>query len=142
MNANEEKPVSSVVKQVLVWRKDLKVRKGKVAAQLSHAAMSPVFNMMKANNEGGRITYTIEVDEGSPFALYKEGRFTKIVCYVENEAELLALYATLTANHIPVSLITDAGLTEFNGVPTNTCIGIGPVLAEVVDPFTKHLPLL
>jgi hypothetical protein len=41
-----------------------------------------------------------------------------------------------------VSMITDAGLTEFNGVHTKTCIAIGPDWSDEIDPITKHLKLL
>lgn len=129
-------------KQIIVWRKDLKVRLGKKMAMACHGSLAVVLSLMTRSEDDNNVTLTLSYNKNDIVGQWLEGRFTKIVCYVENEAELLALYATLTANHIPVSLITDAGLTEFNGVPTNTCIGIGPVLAEVVDPFTKHLPLL
>ncbi|MGK4455994.1 peptidyl-tRNA hydrolase [Klebsiella pneumoniae] len=42
---------------------------------------------------------------------------------------------------LTVSLITDSGLTEFNGVPTNTCLAIGPHKASKIDAITGHLPL-
>lgn len=129
-------------KQIIVWRKDLKVRLGKKMAMACHGSLAEILARMSRSEDGDNVTLTLSYNKNDEVGQWLEGRFTKIVCYVENEAELLALYATLTANHIPVSLITDVGLTEFNGVPTNTCIGIGPVLAEVVDPFTKHLPLL
>lgn len=129
-------------KQIIVWRKDLKVRLGKKMAMACHGSLAEILARMSRSEDGDNVTLTLSYNKNDEVGQWLEGRFTKIVCYVENEAELLALYATLTANRIPVSLITDVGLTEFNGVPTNTCIGIGPVLAEVVDPFTKHLPLL
>lgn len=39
-------------------------------------------------------------------------------------------------------MIEDNGLTEFHGVKTKTCIGIGPWVSEEIDKFTKHLKLL
>jgi len=38
-------------------------------------------------------------------------------------------------------LITDNGTTEFNSVPTNTCIAIGPDYSDKIDMITKHLKL-
>jgi peptidyl-tRNA hydrolase len=38
--------------------------------------------------------------------------------------------------------ITDAGLTEFNGEPTITCMAIGPDTDEALAPITGHLTLL
>ena len=43
---------------------------------------------------------------------------------------------------IPNALITDAGLTEFHGVPTKTCLGIGPWESEEIDKITGELSLL
>ena len=40
---------------------------------------------------------------------------------------------------LEVHLVTDAGLTEFNGVPTKTCIAIGPNYSEKIDEVTGHL---
>ena len=70
------------------------------------------------------------------------GEFTKISLYVNNETELLDLYNILQFNKIDCVLITDAGHTEFGGVPTNTCIGIGPISSEIIDKFTGNLKLL
>lgn len=135
------------VKQVIVWRKDLKVRLGKKMAQAAHASMAPIFNMMtfdKKTNE-----WTIKDELFSPFMMYKLGAFKKIVLSVDNEEELLQLYNRVKQHShyfhkelLPVALITDSGLTEFNGIPTNTCIGIGPYESHVIDLYTKDLPLL
>jgi PTH2 family peptidyl-tRNA hydrolase len=40
------------------------------------------------------------------------------------------------------SLITDAGHTEFNGVPTITCGAVGPAYPDQLKDITGHLPLL
>jgi PTH2 family peptidyl-tRNA hydrolase len=39
-------------------------------------------------------------------------------------------------------LIIDSGLTEFGGVPTKTCVAIGPDIDAKIDVLTKHLKLL
>lgn len=36
----------------------------------------------------------------------------------------------------PVALVTDNGLTEFNGVLTDTAIAVGPAPAEFIDKIT------
>ena len=69
-------------------------------------------------------------------------RFTKICVYVESEAALIDVYETARAKGLACSLIRDAGLTEFGGVPTYTAVGIGPALAKDIDGITGHLPLL
>ena len=58
------------------------------------------------------------------------------------EKELLELKKRLDETCIPHKLITDAGNTEFHGVPTVTCLGIGPYISEEIDKFTDNLPLI
>lgn len=70
------------------------------------------------------------------------GRFKKICVSVSSEQELLDLYERAREANVVCSLIRDAGLTEFGGVPTHTAVAIGPDREDVVDRFTKHLPLL
>ena len=43
---------------------------------------------------------------------------------------------------IECHLITDSGKTEFNGVPTNTCLAIGPDYVDEINKITGHLNLL
>jgi PTH2 family peptidyl-tRNA hydrolase len=38
-------------------------------------------------------------------------------------------------------VINDSGKTEFGGVPTKTCLALGPDLAERIDALTGHLEL-
>lgn len=137
------------VKQVIVWRKDLKVRLGKKMAQAAHASMAPILNMMTIDNNDGTSFVIKEEKLFSPFMMYKLGAFKKIVVSVDNEEELLQLYNRIKQHSyhfhsetLPVALITDSGLTEFNGIPTNTCIGIGPFYSSVIDVYTKDLSLL
>ena len=71
-----------------------------------------------------------------------DGRFTKIVVSCDSEQELDELYKQAKEKGLPCSMIVDAGLTEFNGVPTKTCIAIGPANPDDIDEITKHLKLL
>lgn len=152
------------VKQVIVFRKDLlkgdkAIRKGKFAAQCSHASTSAVLSLFKkdniysSNSELMRIltnekpigtTFSLNAFENSPFYQWINGYYTKICLSVENEDELVELYNKIKENNpnIPCVLIEDAGLTEFNGIPTKTCIGIGPWHNDEIDMFTKDLKLL
>jgi PTH2 family peptidyl-tRNA hydrolase len=68
--------------------------------------------------------------------------FAKICVYVTSEKELLEIYDAALEEGLPRALITDSGKTEFHGVPTNTCIAIGPAEAKKIDVVTGHLPLL
>jgi PTH2 family peptidyl-tRNA hydrolase len=39
-------------------------------------------------------------------------------------------------------VVTDSGLTEFGGVPTKTCVAIGPDKSSKIDIITGGLELL
>lgn len=139
------------VKQVIVMRKDLNMRKGKMIAQGSHASMAVLLYSMRDNKPhteyvpeiaNGEYTMTLNVKEASPLDQWLRGLFTKIALSVDSEQELLRIHTEAKAAGLPTALITDAGLTEFGGVPTNTCIAIGPAKAEEIDKITGHLKLL
>lgn len=70
-----------------------------------------------------------------------QGIFTKICVKVDTEEELLELEKKAKEKGLKCNLITDRGLTEFNGVPTKTCLAIGPDLAEKIDEITGGLTL-
>ena len=124
-------------KQVIIIRKDLNMRKGKMAAQSAHASMKVFFDLMEHDLKH---YYILKLNE--PMVKWFNGRFTKIVLGVDSESELLDLYHMAKDNGIVCSLITDAGLTEFHGEPTNTAIAIGPGWSDDIDSITGHLSLL
>lgn len=130
------------VKQVIVWRKDLKVRKGKFGAQVAHASCALLLNAMEKTVNYEQVKMTLTFKRESNWDAWINGKFTKIVVGCENEGELLQLFAQAKSAGLPCVLITDAGLTEFDGVPTNTCIGIGPFWEEDINKITGHLQLM
>ena len=113
------------MKQIIVIRKDLKMRRGKEIAQGAHASMAVVLDNLKNQN----------VKE------WLSGKFTKVVVRVESEEELLKVYNDAKKAGLIASLIQDAGRTEFNNVPTYTTVAIGPAPAEDLEPVTGHLKL-
>lgn len=126
------------VKQTILVRKDLKMRAGKLAAQVAHASMKFLVDALAEE-------YDHHYEPRFPFLLSQElewlfnDKFTKIVLGVNSEEELLH-YAKLAKNSgLKVNQIIDSGLTEFHGVPTLTCAAIGPDLASRIDPVTKEL---
>ena len=147
-------------KQVIVFRKDLlkgpnAIRKGKFGAQCAHASLGALLKLFSVYKqelvrlgtfdvEPGKIQYEYNLTFGKDSILddWLNGKFTKVVVSVDSDEELVALDKALDETYIPHALITDAGLTEFHGVPTNTCLGIGPYEAEEIDKFTGNLPLL
>lgn len=147
-------------KQVIVFRKDLlkgqnAIRKGKFGAQCAHASLGALLKLFSVykqelvrfgtiETDPGKIQYKYDLTFGKDSVLddWLNGKFTKVVVSVDSDEELIALNKALDETYIPHALITDAGLTEFHGVPTNTCLGIGPYVAEEIDKFTGNLPLL
>lgn len=149
-------------KQVIVFRKDLlkgpnAIRKGKFGAQVAHASLGSLLQLfnkieyhpadlingtLTTNNTQTFYRYCVDFSNNSMLNDWLNSKFTKVVVSVDSEEELLKLNKALDKTWIPHALITDAGLTEFHGVPTNTCLGIGPCISEEIDKFTGNLPLL
>lgn len=131
-------------KQIIAVRKDLKMRKGKLAAQVAHASMAVILDMMskKIMLHGKMEKWSLLMSEESEIFKWLHGPFVKIVVGVESEEELMGLYVAAALANIPNALIQDAGRTEFHGKPTYTCIGIGPADPEEIDKITGHLKLL
>ena len=131
------------IKQVILIRTDLGMRKGKMIAQGAHASMKVFFDCATYESwpEGyERTKVPIEVDKN--MYGWMTGLFTKVVCKVTSETELVDLYEQAKNEHIPCALIRDAGLTEFHGIPTLTAAAIGPALSQDIDLITGHLKLL
>ncbi len=136
-------------KQVIVMRKDLGMRKGKMIAQGAHASMKVFFDRIASDRSGLLDPPTgAEMDAELSILITRSmwdwvhGRFTKICVYVESVSDLSAVYNAARAAGIPCALIEDTGLTEFKGVPTKTCCAIGPANPDAVDEITGKLPLL
>lgn len=131
----------SDVKQVIVIRKDLKMRRGKEIAQGAHASIAWLTNRLSLIEYKGHdeVIYDCILEDFEHDWI--EGLFTKVCCKVESEEELLAIYEAAKKARLNVHLITDAGKTEFDGVPTRTCLAVGPNRTEDVDKITGHLTL-
>lgn len=140
-------------KQVIVWRADLLVRTGKFGAQIGHAVMGNFLALDKERREeeyssispavyDSKKEFKFSYEEGSALDHWINERFPKIITKVRSEKELLDIYEKAKAAGLRVCLITDSGLTEFHGILTHTCIGIGPHWADEIDPITGHLELM
>jgi len=123
-------------KQVIVMRKDLNMRKGKLVAQGAHASMGAILGQCK--KDGDKLVLDLNDERMAPWLT---GRFKKICVYVNTEQELLDIHEAAKAAGLISSLIVDAGLTEFNGVPTKTAVAVGPDREDKIDAVCKHLPL-
>lgn len=114
------------MKQVIVMRTDLNMRKGKMIAQGAHASLAVALK----NQDDPRVKEWLA------------GNFAKIVVRADSWLELLRVFDQARADGLLAELITDNGLTEFSGVPTTTCCAIGPDTPENLDPITGELKLL
>lgn len=123
--------MNDIIKQVIIIRKDLNMRLGKAVAQGSHASIS---FLTKKIQSGQKMNDAEEQ--------WVNGKFTKICVRVDSEQELIDIHQKALSHGIESHLITDAGLTEFNGVPTKTCLALGPDYASKIDAITGHLKLL
>lgn len=117
---------SGEFKMVIVVRSDLKMGKGKVAAQCSHAAVSAYKQVQRRNPE-----------------LLKQWEYCgqpKVVLKAQDEESLIELLGEAKGLGLTVSLIQDAGRTQI-APGSRTVLGIGPGPADIVDKVSGHLKL-
>jgi len=131
-------PAPRIAKQVIVMRKDLGMRKGKMIAQGAHASLKVLLDAGALDPD----TNVFTIPLSPALSAWLGGRFTKVCVSVSSEAELDEIVARARAAGVPCALIVDAGLTEFHGVPTRTCCAVGPAWVDEVDAITGALPLL
>lgn len=126
------------VKQVIAIRRDLNCRKGKIAAQCSHAAMKVFFDKGEWEDDSNFVIRNI------PPAMreWMKGAFTKVVVGVDSEDEIYQLAEKAREANIPHAVIIDNGFTEFHGNKTTTCIAIGPDDSDKIDLITGDLELI
>ena len=111
-------------KQVILVREDLKLPRGKMSAQVSHASVDCVLKSDKKIIEK-----------------WKEQGGKKVVLKVDDEKELFKYMSMLENEGIKVSLIKDAGHTVVEP-GTITCLGVGPDSEEKIDKITGNLKMV
>ncbi|WP_308855689.1 aminoacyl-tRNA hydrolase, partial [uncultured Slackia sp.] len=121
-------------KQVIVVRRDLKMRKGKIAAQSGHACVEAVLlalakegRLNDVNADNGWISLENEGREATPLSEWFANGVAKICVYVDSEEALLDLNRRGRELGFTTALIQDAGHTEFHGEPTYTCMAFEPL---------------
>lgn len=116
------------VKQVIVVRSDLGMGKGKVAAQVAHAALDAAEVARRRHPDW----HEMWRDQGQ----------AKVVVKTDGgEATLIDLERQARSAGLPFSLIHDKGLTQVDP-GTATCLAIGPGPAGEIDKLTGKLKLL
>lgn len=112
------------LKQVILVRKDLKLSKGKMGAQIGHACVEAVLKSDKK--------------------LVSEWRTLgqkKVVLEVQTKDDLYKFLQEAKNNNLTTALIKDAGHTEIKP-GTQTCLAIGPDYENKIDKITKNLKIL
>ena len=128
-------------KQVIIVRRDLHMRKGKIGAQVAHASMG-VFTKYASFTEDPFTHLKFLICPISTAAKsWLDSSFAKICVYVDSEMELIDLEQKAKDFTIPHCLIEDNGQTEFNGIKTKTALAIGPWWSDEIDQITGKLPL-
>jgi len=112
------------MKQAILIRTDLKMDKGKIAAQCSHASIGAYLKAKKYSKN----------------KWIREG-MKKVVLKVSSEKELKDFYKLAKKEKLPCELITDRGLTQIKP-GTITALGIGPENEKKIDKIIGKLKLL
>ncbi|WFD35594.1 aminoacyl-tRNA hydrolase [Malassezia cuniculi] len=114
-------------KMVLGVRMDLKMDKGKIAAQCGHATLA-AYRLAKRTKPEYVRTWQ------------KLGQ-TKIAVKIPDEEQLLKLESEAARLGVPARSIQDAGRTQV-APGSRTVIGIGPAPISVIDQLTRQFKLL
>ncbi|MDD5087066.1 MAG: peptidyl-tRNA hydrolase Pth2 [Candidatus Nanoarchaeia archaeon] len=110
-------------KQVILVRQDLKLDKGKMAAQAAHASVESVLRSDK------------EIVKK-----WRNAGMKKVVLKVKDKDELMKYNQQAKDIGLKTALITDAGKTHI-APGTITCLGIGPDKEEKIDKVTGNLKI-
>ncbi|XP_011693772.1 PREDICTED: peptidyl-tRNA hydrolase 2, mitochondrial isoform X2 [Wasmannia auropunctata] len=117
--------ISDRYKLILVIRTDLKMGKGKVAAQCSHAAVAAY----KAARKYPKI-----------LRAWEESGQAKITLKVDSEAALTEIAKEAKAAGLLSNVVHDAGHTQIPAGSKTVC-AVGPGPEELIDQVTGHLKL-
>ena len=111
------------LKQVILVRTDIKMSKGKVAAQVAHAAVNCALTVNKKLLKN-----------------WMSSGMKKITLKVESLEEMYKYQGLAESKDLTNSLITDAGHTQLEpGTQTVLCIGPGP--EELINKITGDLKI-
>ena len=124
---NIKKPQKFTMKQIIIVRKDIKMGKGKLAAQAAHASGWAMLEAQKNHREW--------------FEQWLAEGFPKVVLKAQNLEELQNAYKEATEKGLPAAIIADFGLTQLEE-GTVTAVAIGPAPIEKVDEIGKKYKLL
>ena len=130
-----------MIKHVIVMRTDLGMNKGKMIAQGAHASLDAVLSHLFQHRGDKPVFQPTERHLDNIWHWYHT-TMSKICVRVDSLEELVKISDAAAAAALPCSVITDSGKTVFHGVPTKTCLAIGPADADAIDKITGNLKLL
>ena len=161
-NAEITLPEKQGIRQLIIARKDLQMSPGKLAAQVSHASMAFIADMLRKGGVDEELS--LDTCEVEAYHIYIEmlpeiyndwlhGAFTKTICEARNKNHLMK--AAVMAEEFGLHegkdyfLIKDSCLTELepeeydeNGVGrTLTCIGFRPLPDMIAHSISKKYQL-
>ncbi len=113
-----------VMKQVILVRQDLKLPKGKLAVQCSHASSAALIKSHKDD-----------------IKKWQAGGMKKVVLKVKDVKELFKYKQEADDLGLVTALIEDAGKTVV-APGTVTCVGIGPDKEEKIDKVSGKLKMV
>lgn len=102
-------------------RKDLNMRKGKMAAQSAHAAMKLFLEAMCFKDN----KLFLNTENEKCLLSFLENPVVNIVMVADE-----SLFDSAPQKDLPFSVIIDNGRTEFHGVPTKTCSAQGIFISK------------
>lgn len=114
-------------KQAIIVRMDLKMSKGKLAAQVAHASVDAALKVLKENEKS--------------FKAWKRGGMKKVVLRVNSLKEMIAIKHKAERSGLKTALIQDAGLTELKP-GTKTVLGVGPASEKDINKICEKLKTL
>lgn len=120
------------VRMTLVVRQDLKMGKGKAAAQCSHATLA----LYKKMSDSSSAAYNPEL-----LRRWERGNGqAKVTLQVPNQEEMDLLFAKAMSLGVNAYIVHDAGRTQI-AAGSATVLGLGPAPKSVMDQITGELKL-
>ena len=113
------------VKLAVVVRTDLAMGRGKIAAQVAHAAVAATLGNL----------------DGADLAAWLRDGQPKVILKVPTAGHLQDVVQQAKADGLPVELVSDAGRTQVTA-GTLTCCAVGPAESHRIDAVTAGLSLL
>ena len=121
------------IKQVIVVRKDLNLRKTELASQVATASMG----FLLENNESKR-NDEINVKLSNEEVMWLNGSFEKIIVGVDSEQDLRELMFKAEMEGVGVYPVLGRTKNKFDDT-TITCAALGPDDSNVIGHLTGHL---